>query len=63
MVCRFGMSDVLGPLTFGRPVGARFLDSPVSLGEERNFSWETARAIDAEVRAAVTVAHERGAPS
>ncbi|MGK3984670.1 ATP-dependent zinc metalloprotease FtsH [Sorangium sp. So ce136] len=60
MVCRFGMSDVLGPLTFGRPVGARFLDSPVSLGEERNFSEETARAIDAEVRAAVTAAYERG---
>ncbi|WP_437628151.1 hypothetical protein [Sorangium sp. So ce1151] len=59
MVCRFGMSDVLGPLTFGRPVGARFLDTPVSLGEERNFSEETARAIDAEVRAAVTAAYER----
>ncbi|MGK4001255.1 ATP-dependent zinc metalloprotease FtsH [Sorangium sp. So ce1036] len=59
MVCRFGMSDALGPLTFGRPAGARFLDSPVSLGEERNFSEETARAIDAEVRATVTAAYER----
>ncbi|AGP41184.1 hypothetical protein SCE1572_45880 [Sorangium cellulosum So0157-2] len=34
----------------------------MSLGEERNFSEETARAIDAEVRAAVTAAYER-APS
>jgi cell division protease FtsH len=59
MVCRFGMSDVLGPLTFGRPAGARFLETPVSLGEERNFSEETARAIDAEVRATVERAHER----
>ncbi|WP_433930645.1 hypothetical protein AB3662_41845 [Sorangium cellulosum] len=60
MVCRSGMSDVLGPLTSGRPVGARFLDTPVSLGEERNVSEETARAIDAEVRAAVTATYERG---
>ena len=59
MVCRFGMSDVLGPLTFGRPAGAKFLETPVSLGEERNFSEETARAIDAEVRATVERAHER----
>ncbi|WP_199694564.1 hypothetical protein [Sorangium cellulosum] len=54
------MSDVLGPLMFGRPAGARFLDTPVSLGEERNFSEETG-AIDAEVGAAVTAAYERGA--
>ena len=43
----------------GRPVGARFLDTPVSLGEERNFSEETARAIDQEVRAIVESGHER----
>jgi cell division protease FtsH len=53
MVCRFGMSEALGPLTYGRPMGMRYLDAPVSLGEERNFSDETARAIDAEVRAIV----------
>jgi len=48
MVSRFGMSDRLGPVTFGRTSGMRFLQSGV--GEERNFSEETARAIDAEVR-------------
>lgn len=59
MVCRFGMSGRLGPLTFGRPAGARFLDAPVTLGEERNFSEETARAIDAEVRAIIEAQHAR----
>jgi cell division protease FtsH len=59
MVCRFGMSDTLGPQTFGRPMGAKFLDTPVSLGEERNFSEETARAIDAEVKAILEQQHER----
>ena len=59
MVCRFGMSEKLGAQTFGRPMGARFLDSPVNLGEERNFSDETARAIDAEVRHILDTEHRR----
>jgi cell division protease FtsH len=59
MVCRFGMSEKLGPQTFGRPVGARFLDTPVSLGEERNFSEDTARAIDVEVRGLIEAEHAR----
>ncbi len=53
MVCRFGMSEKLGPLTYGRPSSARFLDTPVSFGDERNFSEETAQTIDREVRAVV----------
>jgi cell division protease FtsH len=59
MVCRFGMSDKLGAVTFGRPVGARFLETPVVLGEDRNFSEETARAIDSEVRRVVDAQHRR----
>lgn len=59
MVCRFGMSEKLGPLTYGRPAGMRFLEAPVMFGEERNFSDETARAIDAEVRAIVDTEHKR----
>lgn len=59
MVCRFGMSEKLGALTYGRPMGLRFLDVPVSMGEEKNFSEETARAIDAEVRAIVEHEHKR----
>ncbi|MBX7185098.1 MAG: ATP-dependent zinc metalloprotease FtsH [Vicinamibacteria bacterium] len=48
MVSRFGMSATLGPVTFGRVSGPRFLAG--TGGEERNFSEDTARAIDAEVR-------------
>jgi cell division protease FtsH len=53
MVCRFGMSDRLGPQTFGSPAGSRFLESPALFGDQRNFSEETARAIDEEVKSIV----------
>jgi cell division protease FtsH len=49
MVCRFGMSDKLGPVTYGRLAGPRFLEGLT--GEERNYSEKTAQEIDAEVRA------------
>ena len=54
MVCRFGMSDKLGAQTFGSP-GQRFLDSPAMFGEQRNFSEDTARVIDQEVKSIVDV--------
>ncbi len=44
------MSDTLGPVTFGRPAGSQFLKTPADLNDDRNYSEETARAIDAEVR-------------
>jgi cell division protease FtsH len=50
MVCRFGMSDRLGPQTYGSPAGQRFLESPALFGDQRNFSEETARVIDEEVK-------------
>ena len=59
MVARFGMTDALGPVTYGRPAGARFLGTPFEAGEERNFSEETARTIDAQVRLIIDGAHER----
>lgn len=49
MVCRFGMSERLGAQTFGKPAGMRFLDTPVNLGEDRNFSDRRAQEIDLEV--------------
>jgi cell division protease FtsH len=52
MVTRFGMSEKLGPLTYGKQSHSRFLDTPFG-GEERNFSEETARVIDQEVRALI----------
>jgi cell division protease FtsH len=58
MVCRFGMSEKLGPLTYGRSQSLRFLESAYA-SEERNFSEETARAIDAEVRELVETQYAR----
>jgi cell division protease FtsH len=48
MVTRLGMSERLGPMTYGRSQSSRFL--PGVEAEERTYSEETARAIDAEVR-------------
>ena len=57
MVTRFGMSDDLGPVTYGAPFSLRFL-SPVE-ERVRNFSEFTAQAIDRETRRFVDEAHSR----
>ncbi len=57
MVRRFGMSDELGPVTWGAGEALRFL--PMSETVEKDYSEETARAIDAEVRRIVEREHER----
>ncbi len=59
MVMRFGMSERLGPLTYGRPWTGQFLQASAPVGEERNFSEHTARMIDEEVQQVVTEAYER----
>ncbi len=51
MVTQLGMSPKLGPLTYGRRRQLAFLG--VVGEEERNYSEDTARMIDAEVRALV----------
>jgi cell division protease FtsH len=57
MVTRLGMSEKLGPMTFGRQQSSRFLDG---MGmEERTYSEDTARAIDVEVRAILEAQHRR----
>jgi cell division protease FtsH len=43
------MSTELGPLTWGIPTAARFLQSPFA-PEERNYSEQTAQMIDEEAR-------------
>lgn len=45
IVTRFGLSDALGPLTYGRPMAAQFLKSPFDM-EERNYSGRTAERIE-----------------
>ncbi len=57
MVTRFGMSDVLGPRTFGNREELVFLGREIS--EQRNYSEEVAQQIDAEVKRLVTTAHSR----
>jgi cell division protease FtsH len=57
MVTRLGMSEKLGAMTFGRQQSFRFLDGQGM--EDRNYSEETARAIDAEVRAILEGQHRR----
>jgi cell division protease FtsH len=59
MVCRFGMSDALGVATWGRPTTSRFLQLPSDPAAERDFSEETARLIDGEVRRIVETEHAR----
>ncbi len=48
MVCEFGMSDKMGPLTFRKKEEEVFLGR--DLGRERTFSNETAQLIDTEVK-------------
>jgi cell division protease FtsH len=61
MVMRYGMSERLGPLTFGGEGGPGFLRRSGAgwEGGEREYSEETARAIDEEVRRIVDETYER----
>ncbi|RMG12380.1 MAG: ATP-dependent zinc metalloprotease FtsH [Deltaproteobacteria bacterium] len=55
MVTEYGMSEALGPLYLRGSAGPGFLgeEDTTPLGAERRYSEETARRIDAEVRAIV----------
>jgi cell division protease FtsH len=57
MVTEFGMSDVLGPLTFGNRSDSPFLGRDIS--RERNYSEEVAATIDKEVRATVQASYDK----
>ena len=48
MVCSWGMSDALGPVSYGDQRNEVFLGD--ELMRSRNYSEDTSRAIDAEVR-------------
>ncbi len=56
MVCEYGMSE-LGPMTFGKKEGGEvFLGREI--GQSRDFSDDTAKAIDAQVRKFVDAAYQ-----
>jgi len=57
MVCEWGMSEKLGPLAYGAKEEELFLGREIT--KTRNFSENTAIAIDAEVRSIVTQAMKR----
>ncbi len=57
MVCEYGMSEELGPITYGKKTGPVFLAKDMI--EERNYSEEVARKIDEEVRRLVEGALDR----
>ncbi|MFA5149849.1 MAG: ATP-dependent zinc metalloprotease FtsH [Candidatus Omnitrophota bacterium] len=55
MVTQFGMSEKLGHITLGRREGLVFLGKDIM--EEKNYSEETARLIDEEVRRIIEEAY------
>ncbi len=57
MVCSYGMSEKLGSLTYGKKHHSPFLG--VDYEEQKNYSEETAREIDAEVRSIIQANYER----
>jgi cell division protease FtsH len=56
MVCQWGMSDRLGPLSYPRGEEHPFLGRKLAI--EKTFSEKTAWIIDQEIRKMVTLAHE-----
>jgi cell division protease FtsH len=58
MVMQYGMSEQLGPMTFGGGQQALFLRSS-GLSQEREYSEETARRIDNETRAIIDRIYDR----
>ncbi len=57
MVTRYGMSEKLGPLTYGDRDELIFLGREIS--EQRNYSEKVAKQIDEEVKRIVTSAYEQ----
>ncbi len=57
MVTEYGMSEDLGPITYGKKHGPVFLAR--DLNEERNYSEDIARRIDAEVRRIIDECYNR----
>jgi cell division protease FtsH len=59
MVTRYGMSEELGPMTFGQKEELVFLGREIS--EQRDYSEAVAQQIDREVKQLIDEAHERSA--
>src|SRR5205809_2365009 len=57
MVCEWGMSDAMGPLTFGKKEEQIFLGREIA--QHQDYSEDTALKIDQEVKRFVTANYER----
>jgi cell division protease FtsH len=57
MVCEWGMSDKLGPMTFGKKQEEIFLGREIS--QHRDYSEQTAELIDAEVKRIISESEEK----
>jgi cell division protease FtsH len=57
MICDWGMSETLGPVAFGKREEAIFLGREIA--QHRDYSEETAQAIDGEIRRIVEAGYER----
>jgi cell division protease FtsH len=57
MVTKYGMSDELGPITYGQDEGEPFLGR--DMGHIRNYSEATSSAIDHEIKRLMTNAYNR----
>jgi cell division protease FtsH len=57
MVCEWGMSDALGPLTFGKKEEQIFLGREIA--QHQDYSEDTALKIDAEVKQIITSNYQR----
>ncbi len=57
MVCEWGMSDELGPLTYGKKEEQIFLGREIA--QHRDFSEETARQIDVAVKQIILEARDK----
>src|SRR4029077_7735726 len=57
MVCEYGMSESLGPVTYKKPDSEIFLGRDIA--HDRKFSEHTAQEIDREVKSILTAAFDR----
>ncbi len=57
MASTYGMSEELGPITFGKKEKSLFLGT--NFAEEKNYSEETARVIDKEVTRVIQESYQR----
>jgi len=59
MVMEWGMSEKLGPLTFGNPGGEDLVFLGRDISRDRNFSEQIAAAIDSEVRNIIESSYQK----